>query len=200
MATYSNQAAESTFLYEGLATTNYGTNAELSLGISGASQARRSLVRFPSLPSGVSGVSSVVFSLFSSSEGMSNARSVYIAASKRAWTQAGATWNKYDGTNDWGTAGAMNASDYDSAMAFGNASISATIAANAEVQFTLDNTLFAAYLNAQATYPGGFLVYMTEAATDYWNPHSNDAATAGYRPKLTFNYTVGGSAGVYMIL
>lgn len=38
----------------------------------------------------------------------------YIYRVKRAWTEAGCTWNKYDGTNSWSTAGLYNnANDID---------------------------------------------------------------------------------------
>src|SRR3990167_4779758 len=42
----------------------------------------------------------------------SNTRTMFANRSKRAWTETGATWNKYDGTNNWATAGGgTNADD-----------------------------------------------------------------------------------------
>jgi len=190
MLSYSNQAAESTFGYQGAATTNYGTNAQLSLGQSAVGQARRSFVRFPSLPSAVAVVSNPVLSLYSAVEGLGGNRDASIYRSLRNWVQSQLTWNIYSTGNNWNTAGSAGiGTDFDNNI-LSTVTISSTIAANTKVDFALDAALFLEYLNNQATYPGGFFVYMAESSTSYWNPHSNDAATAGYRPLLVFDYSL----------
>jgi hypothetical protein len=192
MASYSNQAPASTFGYEGLATTNYGTNAQLSLGQTSSVQKRTSWVRFSSVTfphPPIASVSNVVLTLYSAAEGLSANRTVYVYLNLRDWVEGQATWNIFKTSNNWGTAGARNSTtDYNSSL-LGSATVSGTIAANAAVAITLDNTLFLEYINNQATYPGGFEILLTETGSDYWNPHSNDAATSTYRPKLTFDYT-----------
>jgi hypothetical protein len=188
---YSAQAtSESTFIYEASPTTNYGTNAELSLGRSAAGQIRRSLIRFPALPLGVTAVANGKLYLYSSSELLGVARDVNVYRCIRNWVENQATWNVYSTGNNWGTSGADNATDYQSSS-LGSATVSATIAANAEVQISLNDALLLAYLQALTTYQGGFELRMYEAGTDSWNPHSNDAVTSTYRPKLTFDYWLG---------
>ncbi|MBA4420279.1 MAG: hypothetical protein C0391_03955 [Anaerolinea sp.] len=190
MPSYSNQAPESTLIYEGAATLNYGTNVRLSVGQTAANQRRSSLLRFPTLPSGVATVSNVIFTLYSAAKSLSANRTLSAYLNLKDWIEAQTTWNIFKTSNNWGTAGARNTTtDYLNSL-LGSATVLSTIATNASLATTLDNTLFLAYLNNQATYPGGFEVLLTETGTDYWNPHSNDAANAAYKPKLTFDYTL----------
>jgi hypothetical protein len=199
MPTYSNQAAESTFIYEALATTNYGTDDKLSLGRSAAGEIRRSLIRFPGLPSGVVAVANAKLYLYSSSEVLTTAKDVTVYRVYKNWVEAQATWNRYITGVDWGTAGCGNTTTDHESTAIGTASVSATIAANAEVAISLTASPFIAYLNAQSTYAGAFLLRMVaaEATSEYWNPHSNYAVTSTYRPKLTFDYELGGGGVMF---
>jgi hypothetical protein len=188
---YTQQAtSESLYIAESAPTTNTGTNTSLFVGESDVNQRRRSLVRHPSLPDKVKSVETPILSLFSVGEALNADRTVSVYRCKRNWVEAQATWNIYSTGNNWGTAGAMGAADYDSTL-LGSATVSQTIAANAELQIPLDASLFLAYLNDQITYPGGLLVVMTEITTNLWNIHSNDSATSGYRPKLSFYYGIG---------
>jgi hypothetical protein len=194
MFSYSNQAtSESTFIYEYTPTTNFGTNVELSLGRSGVTSIRKSLVRFPGLPLGITAVTNGKLYLYSSSEALTTAKDLTVYRNFRAWVEGQATWNVYSTGNNWGTAGCGNTTtDYES-TAIGTVSVSATIAANAEVIVALNDALLLAYLSAPTTYAGGFLLRMVaaESTTESWNPHSNDAVTSTYRPKLTFDYWLG---------
>jgi hypothetical protein len=112
----------------------------------------------------------------------------------RNWTLLGVTWNKYDGTNTWGTAGATNASDIDTTFgAWGTVNTSATEAVGTEKQISLNVAEFNKILNG--TYPNyGWLLKTGEAAdTDGYNHATSRNSTAGYRPKLVIEYTIGGN-------
>ena len=188
---YSAQAiSESTYIAQAAPTTNVGSNASLFVGQSGAGGIRRSLVRHPSIPSDIYVLANPILSLYCVSDSLTGDRLVTVYRCKRNWVEDQATWNIYSTGNNWTSAGAMGAGDYDSTP-LGTATLPYTIAANAEFQIPLDETLFKEYINNQATYPGGLLVVMVETAADLWNIHSNDSATEGYRPKLTFDYWLG---------
>lgn len=197
MASYSQQTtSESTYLSQAAPTTNNGTSTSLFVGQSGAGGIRRSLVRHPSLPASIDVAYAPILSLYSVSEALSSDRAITVYRVKRNWVQSQATWNIYSTGNIWGTAGAMGAADYDSTV-LGTVNVSETIAANAELQIPLNTALFREYINNQSTYPGGLLVVMVETGTDLWNIHSNDSATPGYRPKLSFTYELGGGGIIF---
>lgn len=189
---YSSQAAESTFIYEATPTTNFGTNVELSVGRSAAGQIRRSLLRFPNLPAGVTTIANGKLYLYSSAVSMTAPRDLTVYRVLRNWVETQATWNVYSTGNNWGTAGCANATDFESTT-IGTVSVPASPAANSEIIVPLTSSLLLAYLAAQSTYAGAFLLKMVaaEATNDYWRPHSNDAVTPTLRPKLTFDYWLG---------
>lgn len=86
---------------------------------------RRALIKFDlsSIPAG-SIITSATFRIYNTGTDLTdNARTMYANRMKRAWTETGATWNKYDGTNDWATAGGgTNSLDVDF-TAFGNVAV-----------------------------------------------------------------------------
>ena len=102
---------------------------------------------------------------------------------QEAWTEAGATWNKYDGTNNWTTAGGdYTVTDGDSD----------TIAGPSE------QLVFAALKNLtdDAIANRGSLLHLiligpeTGEVDNYYDAKSSDDATSSTRPKLVIDYTV----------
>ena len=192
--TYSSQPDETngidTMLLSDTATTNYGTNANIAVGESNAAaQISRSLIKFDlsSIPSNAT-ISSATLSLWFKTDLSAAARTLSIYRCKRAWTEAGATWNKYDGTNNWQTAGADGADDRDSS-ATGTASISAAETLNTEKQISLDVAEVTKLIDGTYSNNGWVLRVDTENYDQYYY-HSSSSTTAEYRPKLVIEYSI----------
>jgi len=105
--------AKDTSLNSGNPTTNYGTDALISCGVEGASDIRHGLIEWDI--SDIDAGSSCDVAWFQMhlwfADMNSRAHSAYELLSGRSgWTEAGATWNTYDGSNSWGTAGCGNTS------------------------------------------------------------------------------------------
>jgi hypothetical protein len=81
-----------------------------NLAIRGSSNKLHFLIRFPltTIPDGAI-IISANLKLYCTSHWAGQKLS--IAPCSRAWTEAGATWNKYDGSNSWQTAGGLGAND-----------------------------------------------------------------------------------------
>jgi len=92
-----------TTLYSDLTSTNFGTDTALD-ALCSTSERRRALVQFDvsSIPSGSHVVSATLeFTARASVVG----EAVDIYRMTVGWTETGATWNKYDGSSNWSTAG-----------------------------------------------------------------------------------------------
>lgn len=84
-----------------LPTTNFG--GSFTAGNFGGSD-RRGLIEF-TLSSGSGSISRVSLFLYSTGEIRSGGTHSIHEITTTGWTQAGVTWNKYDGTNNWSSAG-----------------------------------------------------------------------------------------------
>lgn len=164
------------------ATTNYGTSNEIHVIMTGGGVPRRALLQFDlsSIPAG-STVVSAVLTLTAFANRLS-ADTLAVHRVTQAWTEAGVTYNKYDGTTSWGTAGG----DYD-------ATADATFVAPATTGATVDvaiASLVQEWVNG-ATNNGMIMKVETETGTSKGGQiSSSDHATAGYRPKLVVTYTL----------
>lgn len=116
-----------TWIYEADATTAQFDNSVIKMGelASGTSNTANALIAFDlSSLAGTVVTATLTFTAPHDNGGSLNAadRTITVFRSRRAWTTA-ATWNKYDGTNDWTTPGGENGSpdfgDYDSTLNFG---------------------------------------------------------------------------------
>ena len=114
MTTFSDQALTAdTYIADDAPTTNHGTENGLYGGEwNGGAQVARTLLKsdLSSIPTSAT-VLSATLSLWVAADYADNTRTYRVFRQKRAWTEAGATWNKYDGTNDWQTAGGFGAND-----------------------------------------------------------------------------------------
>ena len=107
----------------------------------------------------------------------------------QAWTELGATWNKYNGVSNWALAGG----DYD------NATVHATQTISTAVSFIQSITaLVQGWVSGTWPNTGMLLRDSTEAGSDrYYGFKTSDDAIAAYRPKLVIEYTepvVGGGS------
>lgn len=158
----------------------------------------RALLKFNELDDGVSipagsTINSAVLTLVTERDRSDNTRTHSIYRMLRSWTEI-ATWNTYDGTNNWGTAGANNTTTDREATAIGGASISATESLGVSIDFTLDAAKIQEMIAGGALANNGFLIFPDTELNDMWGFHSPDAVTSTNRPKLVIDYTppVGG--------
>lgn len=171
-------------------TTNYGTSILLLTGE--ASNINRFLIKWDlsSIPSNAI-VSSAVLSIYVNSDYSNNARTLSAYRVLRVWTEAGVTWNKYDGSNDWGTAGCSNTTSDREATDIGNASVGANPVVGSEIAITLTASKVQEWISGSLTNNGLLLKVDTENADSMWY-HSHEGTTANLRPKLVITYTLGG--------
>lgn len=198
MTTYTSQPDETsgidTHISDAAPTTNYGTSDEIVVGeLATVVQTNRSLIKFDlsSIPSGAT-ISSAVLSLWTKTDYATDNSTFKVHRVKRNWVEAQATWNIYSTGNNWGTAGADHADDFDSTEHASRA-FSATETIDAETQFTFDATgLTELKKMIDGTYTNyGWIVrgLIPETANAGYTFHSSSGTTAGYRPKLVIEYT-----------
>lgn len=178
--------------------TNYGSSATMSLAAEYAYHAcgaQRALLRFDltSLPSSAQ-IASATLQLFYHSTGVEQTNS-YSASCYRcptAWTESGATWNKYDGVNAWPVNGVGG--DWDSEME----AICTQI--NGAVDLLFDIT--AHVEDAMANRSGVLNLLLKITGVDCnGNPNfrhryysSDEAVETAKRPKLVIEYDEGTGA------
>ena len=178
-------------------TKNYGVNAVISIGdAAGGVGAERLLVAFTltDLPS-IAVLSSTTMSLTVLQDNSNNARTFRVYRQKRAWLEGtrvntlddpptGATWGRYDTTNNWATAGGFGAADCEQAD-IGTCAFGAAEAVGAVKVFTLTPTS-----KAGLDLGSGWLVKADTEFNDGYYFDSSDSTTAANRPKLTIDYTL----------
>jgi hypothetical protein len=181
------------FINSNSPTTNYGTNTNIGMGEAyGYSWGvYRSLIKFTCLSDGTIPSGAIIDSgsIFLRKYGdfSNNARTLRAYRVKRAWTEAGVTWNKYDGVNDWQTAGATGAND-----------IEATDVGNVSVPATGDGDWIEIPLTASAVQEivagtwtnNGYLLKVDTETDDYWGYGASDWADDTYRPRIYVVYHV----------
>lgn len=184
MATYSSQPDETnatdTWLGSDAATTNHGTDADFQSIMTAGGSARRAIIKFDisSIPAS-SVISSATLTLNTAIGLTTDQLSLHRIT--QAWTEGGSTWNTYNGTNNWSTAGG----DYD-AVADATATPSATTAGT-DVTFTV-TTLIQELVDG--TTNNGFLIKLTSETgnTKGVSFDSSTVATSTDRPKLEITY------------
>lgn len=105
-----NPSADARILSDS-ATTNYGTSTTLDAGEwYGGISNRRALIKFDLSSYTGRLVTKAKLRLYDTGDDYTNTGSslINLFRVRRNWTSAGVTWNKYDGTNDWTSAGASD--------------------------------------------------------------------------------------------
>ncbi len=191
-----------TMIMNGGATNNCGGHSSLYIGEETGSTnwIDRTLIRFNliSIPSDAI-ITSSVLSLYAWSDYSSNARTCRVYRQKRAWLEGtrvfaddapatGATWIRYDTTNNWQTAGGFGANDCEQAD-IGSRDFTATETLNEFKNFVLTPTT-----KAGLDLGNGWMVKMDTETNDAYGFASSDHATAAWHPKLVVGYTLPGGA------
>ncbi len=202
---YSKQPTETdavdTFLDSGSPTTNYATNGAIYVGESnGSATVYRTLIKFllNSLPSGASATNASLL-VTTASDSSDNARDYKIYRMIQSWTEAGVTWNRYDGTNNWpGGAGAFTATDCDTANIWATTNFGASIANGTQKTFTLSTVELNKMINGTYTNNGWMIKADTENNDNYGLASASDGVVAK-RPKLVVQYTNTGASGGFLV-
>ncbi len=165
------------------ANTNFGDVTELDTEILTA-KVRSSLLKFnlSNIPS-TAVVSSAVLNVYMyTAPGVSYNVSAYRMT--RDWTELGVTWNKYDGTNAWTTAGG----DYNNSIEYARAALGTT--GNVWISFNI-TPLVQKWVNGTNSNYGLILVSNdTNAASQLAKFYSTDYGTnTSRRPILVVDYT-----------
>lgn len=169
----------------GAPTTNFGSDATFDWDTGSDA-----LIRFPGL-SNIAGpvtVSAVTLSLYIANNPGAQTNTLFRLL--RAWTEAGCTWNKYDGTNDWTTAGGLGSGSDIAGSSSGAIGFSAS--GTGYVDFTGSAGMIAdveGWINGTFANQG----WRMAVNSDYYTVGSKNG-TDTQRPKLTVVHTAASSA------
>ena len=152
------------------------------------------LIKFSGLSniSGPATVSSATLSLYLENATSSTAKDIDIFKVLRPWTETGATWATYDGTNNWTTSGGTGGSDADMSSALATISVGATGSyyhwSSAALAALVED-----WINGDASNYG---VLMRRNPWNAYDAHTKqfrtkDNTADGDRPYLTVVYEVG---------
>ena len=122
----------------------------------------------------------------------------HVRRNLRVWTETGSTWNTYDGTNAWGTAGSLNTttditgSDDGSKTETGKSTPFTHSVTNA-------SALWEGFINGTWT-NNGFMWYSDPEGDALGTAGDSENATSTNRPKLSITYTAtGGARRIFLI-
>jgi|WetSurMetagenome_2_1015567.scaffolds.fasta_scaffold15273_9 hypothetical protein len=200
MTTYIGTATNDTFIDDGAPTSNYGTFVYWLVGhYTTDSRKRRSLIKFDisSIPAGAvisGGTLAVTFQADNAGVG----GTICAYRQLKNWVSGTATWNKYDASNNWTTAGGFDAADCEQSES-GSATFTASETLNTVKNIPISTSKISEWVSS-GTANYGFLLKTTVENNNLYQYHSTEATTAGYRPTLTITYTEPSSSGYTLIL
>ncbi len=193
-----------TYIASHVPTFNNGVRFYLVVGEEqGAASIYRTLIRFnlSSIPAAAA-LTDITLSLVPIVDVSANDRIYRVYRSNRLWLEGehdnvvdipatGATWNRYDLTNNWANAGAFGATDCEQTD-IGSAVFSATESLNVVKSITL-----VASSKAALDLGNGWLIKADTEIDDAYALASSDHATAAWRPLLEVVYSLaqGGMIG-----
>lgn len=187
------------------ATYNFGTFIDFWLGW-GDDWLCRFLIKFDltALPADAI-ISAATFSFYITADYADAGGTWRIYRQKRAWVEGtraraadspatGVTWNRYDTTNNWQTAGGFGADDCEQTD-IGSRAFTATETINEFKDFSLTPTT-----KAGLDLGNGWLIKAVLESSTYneYDGVTSDDATAAYRPKLVVDYTEAPSGPPYV--
>jgi hypothetical protein len=170
-------------------TTNYGGNNTLTIGYN--SGISRILMEFDTstIPSS-STVNAATVVLYCSNNSISATAVLYQCL--RPWVEGSATWNKYDGSNNWTTAGAgSDGNDYNSTN-LGSSAITSTGYKNFPMTASGVALVNGWVSTGSANY--GLIIRHTSETTNLNLISSSENAAGTQIPSLIIDYTDSGSA------
>jgi len=181
-----------TRIYSDEATTNFGATDDISAGntIYGAGISR-SPIRFALAANITEGATidsaTLTLTLVQAGSFRSyNNRTVRVYPLRRDWVESEATWNIYSTGNNWDTAGAAGANDYDSS------SIGSHDMLTADAQYSTHDFALSGSTLAALDPGNGWLLRADTESSDWYIFCSSDHATTAYRPILVVVYTAAG--------
>jgi len=147
-------------------------------------------------------ISSAILSLYCVGDNSANARTMRVYRTKRAWVEGtrnwaadspatGCTWNRYDLTNNWSTAGGFHADDCEQTD-IGSRNFTASETVNEFKEFALTPTT-----RACLDLGNGWLLKADTEENDAYAFITSDHPTIGQRPKLVVVYTLPGGGGIF---
>lgn len=176
-----------------LPTTSGGADSVLVTGEDNTgADTFRSCIKFDlsSIPAG-STINSATLTMTHAEAGnwrASNNRAVSIYRLLRSFTE-GLTWNRYDGTNNWGTAGCANTTSDRESANIGSSTVTTGEADESEKSWTLTASKIQEMLTGGSFSNNGFLIKTDTEDNDRQQWHSGESATESKRPKLVIDYT-----------
>ncbi|MHC1784926.1 MAG: DNRLRE domain-containing protein [Anaerolineaceae bacterium] len=102
----------------------------------------------------------------------------------KPWTETGATWNSYDGTTAWTTAGGFDSADCESSE-IGSTAFTSSETAGTLKEMTLSVSMVQAKRVSGTTTNNGILLKMETETDDMYGLASMNHATEEYRPMLS---------------
>lgn len=193
--TYTSQpgaAGIDTYLSSLNPTTNSGTSTVIDVGESnGGSAIIRGLWRDPltGIPSNANVTSATLYVYIALADLSSSDRLLRVYRARRSWVESGATWNKYDGTNDWSSAGAADTALDREAADIGSVTLIDGAAVGTEYAIALTPSKVQEWISGGFT-NNGLVLKMDGENDDLFRLGSSDNATSGYRPKLVIEYEI----------
>lgn len=186
-----HSGTEDTYLREQAPTANQDATDGLEVHAFGSSNRANGLIRF-TLPAVLTGATINSATLSLKVKDKTTTYTVDAHRCLQAWTEGGATWNKYDGTTDWATAGGTGGADM-------TASATASVSVAASVNFYQDFAGLTADVQAWASGAAnhGWLLKRNNytAHDSHYIVFFRSEGTDGSRPILTVDYTEGGGGG-----
>jgi hypothetical protein len=178
-----------------LANANQNT-ASLDIGEynGGANDIRRTLIQFDlsSIPSG-STITGVTLRMYDSGSNLAtNTRTMRVFRCRRTWGETTVTWNKYDGTNSWTTAGADDTTNDREGTDVGSISMPGTEVAGYN-NITVTASAVQDWLTGSFS-NNGFLIRMDTETDDL---HRFDSREGSNQPQLVVDYELPVAGGFY---
>jgi uncharacterized repeat protein (TIGR01451 family) len=173
-------AGQDTHLAQASSVQNFGT-ATLLLSNSQTNAESRLILRFDlsGIPAGAT-IQSAVMELYYASTRVSSSEALRVHRLTRSWTELGATWRTYDGTNNWVTQGG----DYDPAVV-ASANLDGTV--NVWKQWSI-TSLVQSWANGTFTNYGVLLESPAATGNNERRFNSSESTPTTLRPKLTITY------------
>lgn len=177
-----------------LPTNNYATSAAIGIMRYDATNLQRAVLKFSgisAIPSG-SIINSATLYITPATDYANQSGTISVYRLLRNWVEAEVTWNIYSTGNNWGTAGATNATDIDTTFgAWGTLTTTNAETVNVAKSISLNVAEFTKLITGEYNNYGWLLKTGEAIDRDGYNWHSSSATTASYRPKLVVEYYMG---------
>lgn len=179
-------AATDTYITNTAATTNYGNEVLLLCGtvhVAGVDSYSRTLIEFDitGLPNALA-MTNAVISLRMATNGIAAGGGTFTVygLTRTNWTETGVTWNKYDGTTNWTTAGG----DYTATSSTSGAFTSA----DTNIQLSVEQLIYDAKAAGQSVLNIILVGPEIVGSSNYVALRSSGDSTANLRPALSVTY------------